>query len=94
MVNEETLDKALDEEATAEQPIKEKTTKKKKKTNGKRRQARPFAKLPQPTLDSRMQKLAVRMQKSKTIHDKAEVYYLKYKREADLRLKSDESDKM
>jgi hypothetical protein len=51
----------------------------------KRRVARPYAKLDQAILDSRLDKLKKRVDKSKSNYDKSSKYYEKYKREADLR---------
>lgn len=90
--------KTTDQETTAteegekvEAPAAKKTIKK-KKAPSKRGQGRPFAKLPQENLESRIKKLHTRMQRSKAIYDKAEVYYSKYVREAELR-KKDAEDK-
>ena len=58
---------------------------KKKSTPSKRGFGRPFAKLPQPTLQARMDKLKKRIDKSKNVFEKAEQYYKKYLREADFR---------
>lgn len=54
-------------------------------TISKRRVARPYAKLDQATLDSRLDKLKKRVDKSKSNYDKSSRFYEKYKREADLR---------
>ena len=51
----------------------------------KRRVARPFAKLPQNILDSRLGKLQKRVNRSKNIYEKSLTFYEKYRREADLR---------
>ena len=51
----------------------------------KRRVARPYAKLDQATLDSRLDKLKKRVDKSKSNYDKSSRFYEKHKREADLR---------
>jgi hypothetical protein len=52
---------------------------------GKRGQSRPFAKLEQEVLASRMDKLHKRIQRSKGIHEKAQAFYDKYDRECAMR---------
>lgn len=58
-----------------------------KKKVAKRGYGRPFAKLAQNVLDSRMQKLESRIQKSKLVYEKAQSFYVRYAKEADHRKK-------
>ena len=51
----------------------------------KRGHGRPFAKLPQAVLESRMLKLKTRIDRTKTVSENAERYYAKYMREAQKR---------
>lgn len=46
---------------------------------------RPFSKLPQDILESRMAKLKTRIDRSKAVYDKASGFYKKYEREAGFR---------
>lgn len=58
---------------------------KKKSQPSKRGFGRPFAKLPQTVLQGRMDKLKKRIDRSKSVFEKAEQYYKKYVREAEFR---------
>jgi len=74
-------------EESVPKPPKSKKSKKAKGTGtkSKRGQGRPFAKLAQDVLDSRMQKLKKRIDSSKATFDKASAFYAKYVREAEFR---------
>lgn len=82
-------------ETDNDKPAEEEKKKKKKKSakkagvqKSKPGQGRPFAKLAQDVLQSRMDKLKKRIDRSKHIHEKAEKFYAKYVREAECRAKA------